>query len=190
MKAFLLSLCALMFLASAQAQSPVLTWTDSSRAMLRVELVGMKEDFSQCVDSGFEVRVRFDLELCRKRSFWYDSCYDTITSQKIVRYDPVGEQYQLSFDLFGDSDEPMVTQYKDVSGAVIEATKIARVKMLSLSKGRDVERDNHYLKVKIIGECRGFQENMAQVSKLLSLGVVQVHRYNSGWMSFPLNVSE
>jgi hypothetical protein len=170
-----------------KADTPTLNWNDSEHSVLRVNVPGREQAIRECVDSGFQVRFRFYLELCRARTFWFDKCYPVMTSQKTLSFDAIGDQYRLNFDIFDDQQEPQDFQLSSREDAIEEVARVAQIKLIALSTDGKISTNKGKINLRIKSDCRSaLKENLSQVSSLLSLGIIQVHRYDSGWISFPI----
>jgi Domain of unknown function (DUF4390) len=110
------------------------TQGDTSR--LRASLRGYNEELSSCISSGLSVRFRFEFELCRKRSFWFDDCKGNRVAVSSVEFDPISETYAITSDLLGDSEPPQVERVVDVPKALeIASSRSDRIETSFSRKG-------------------------------------------------------
>ena len=165
-------------------------WVDSTQQAVSVRATGVERDVEECLDSGREVKLRFELRLCRKRGSWLDACAEQRTQHHAVSYDSITESYKVVTDRLGDDADPVAVGMPSRSDA-IAATATAENIPLSFLARDETELLSHeraYLQARAVFVCKGsVNRTVAQLSQILTFGLVNVVESDSGWMDFPVH---
>jgi hypothetical protein len=165
-------------------------WVDVTQQAVTFRASGIEAEIEECLDSGREVKLRLDLRLCRRRGSWLDACAEQRTQHHAVGYDSITESYKVVTDRLGDDAEPVAVGIPSRSDA-IAATVTAENIPLSFLAREETELLSHeraYLQARAVFMCKGsVNRTVAQLSQILTFGLVNVVESDSGWMDFPVH---
>ena len=167
-----------------------LSFEDESQGLLAVQVVGRQQEFlEQCVSNGLEVRYRYHFELCKRRGYWFDGCLKGRREIHRLNFDPISETYKITVDRHRDGADPSSQVFDSLDAAVSEMSRVKSLPVDFLSHG-DVgylTGKNAYLSVRVESRCRGdYNKTLARISYFLSLGLVEIPGFDSGWVDFTL----
>jgi hypothetical protein len=164
-------------------------WVDSSHQSVTVKAVGIQDEVDECLESSREAKLRFEMRLCRKRSSWLDSCEGERSQHHSVSYDSITESYKVVTDRLDDDLDPVAVGIPSRKEAIGSATTVEGMPLSFLAQD-ELELPGHergYLQVRVVFICKGsVNRTLAQLSQLLTFGIVNVVESDSGWMDFPL----
>lgn len=171
--------------------SPDLTveWVNPRLEQLKVALQGREEIANQCLKSGLRIRYRFEMQVCRHRDWWTDSCGDERIFTRFLEHDAISDAYSITSDRLGDTDEPVTTHEASLAKA---RTDVSSLNPLSLKDliGKDTkirEARRSYVRVRVLSECEGeYNRFLSKIPYFLTFGLVRFTGYNSGWTDFKL----
>lgn len=173
--------------AAGSIQFSLRSGRDSS---LKVIYPGRDAVIEQCVKGGLEVRFRFEVRLCKRRSLWWSACKEPITETHFVRFDPITENYQVVFDRLGDKAPPITSNVSTLREALQELSTIQSMPLLNLAHGDHefASSPKAYVSARVISHCKGeFNETVARISDFLTLGLLDVGMSDTGWSDSPLD---
>ncbi|MCB0318762.1 MAG: DUF4390 domain-containing protein, partial [Bdellovibrionales bacterium] len=84
-------------------------WNTQEKKELLVSALGEENFIKDCISQGLDAEYRFHVQLCRRRSMWYDGCKDTFRFKQSLRYDPISQKYLISGDWLDDKIPPQST---------------------------------------------------------------------------------
>lgn len=170
---------------------PIVNWVNPSA--IRVQAVGGEELLDRCIKSGIEVRYRYEMRYCRRRSGWFDDCRADRVEIRSIQYEPVNEGYQVIVDRLGDDQDPEKVAYPSLADAMQVVSVIEDVPLEFLFRGEldpQVRTNKDYVGVRIISDCKeSFGSRLLDISYLFTFGLVKINRYDSGWIAFKLDSS-
>jgi hypothetical protein len=137
-----------------------------------------------CVEAGLELKYRFDMELCRKRSLWFDSCGDTRSEITSIRYEPVSEVYVVRRDILDDGEQSAVARFMSPEDAFSDASVGTPMSFKFLASGDEqLEREGRrYVKMRGTAWCKEERDQtLDRITEGLTFGLVKGHQFNSGW---------
>lgn len=150
---------------------------------------GEDDIFEQCISSGFTVKYRFSFRLCRSRAGWFSTCLDTRRQIHHMESDPIRGAYKVTVDRHGDAEEPVSTIFKSRKRAY-EALSTIKSLPLEFVGADDLEYSRSkrsFLDVRVESHCQGrYNKTLARISYFLTLGLVDVIGFDSGWQEFPM----
>jgi len=171
------------------APQPQVTWEGPDRDDVQIRLQGQDDMVEHCINGSLEVRYRYRLQLCRRRTAWLDSCYKDKAIIRRMQYDPISETYKITSDFLGDDKEPEQKTFN----SLVEATQaLASIKSVPISylSGEDEDfeiKPRTYLSVKVQSNCKGVSSRViAGISYVLTLGMVSTSGFDTGWIDFTL----
>ena len=172
-------------------QFPVLNiaWDSQAEGEINIKISGEDKLLEKCLESGLKMEYRYELQLCKRRSAWFDRCKDMRTLIHTLEFDPITENYVVRTDLHGDDEDPKVITTTSSTEA---RTLLSRINKLSLLKISEQDQyyyksPRSYLSTRVTTECQGdHNETIADISYFLSLGLIRISGSNSGWMDFNL----
>lgn len=192
----LLLILMLVWIGAAEAQDrpPLprevkMRWQQGSSGRLLIVAPVDGAALNRCVESGLEYRFRFIVRVCRRRTIWFNSCSDDLVRINSLRRDPVTESFILGRDTLGDKVDPDLSTYSSQDIAVSEARELLGSSPLELAQNdADVlTPDRSYVSARVITDCKGdYNRTLAGLSNILTLGMAQVGRDDTGWFNFNL----
>lgn len=168
---------------------PTVRWQGGGREALEVQVKDSHELISQCIKSGLTLRYRFETQLCRRRSLWYDTCNSELVQIHKLSFEPVSESYTIVSDKLGDQDNPVTTTYESFLEAVKDLSMVQEIKLDELARGDQklLSHQRAYANVRVVVDCKGeYNETLNSLSQILTLGIVDIGSYDSGWISYRL----
>lgn len=184
------ALCAaallLLGVPASAAPDVKVNWATPAHDQINISVDGYDELRKECVKSGFQVRYRFELQLCRPRTLWLDSCHNRRLVTHAIEYDPVGDSYKVVSDLFGDQAEPTAWEGSSEAEALAQLTRVKAFPLAFLGGASD-QAAQSYVTVRVLSECKGeYDPIMSKLSYFLSLGLIRISGFDSGWIHFDL----
>ena len=164
-------------------------WTGGEFNSVRVLAEGKEALISQCIESGLAVRYRYEFRVCRRRLLWADTCGDEVVHTRTLQYDPISESYRVSIDKLGDHLAPRVVTHPALDEALQNVTVLYSPSLseLGYSERRYPQKRAPYLGVRVVTDCKGdYNETFARISSFLTLGILDIGTYDSGWVDFSL----
>jgi len=171
---------------SAVAETVTVRWSSGNLDAIDVAVEGQGEYLNQCVRSGFEGRVRFEVALCRRRQMWFDRCSDTVTEVHGLRYDAVTNGYSLTSDTWGDLEPPRTESNVEEDDALLRVASIGGRLLSTL--GWESGRGRYDIRLRVVADCKGeYNELLARIPYFLTFGLVRVNGFDSGTVTFSLD---
>jgi len=164
-------------------------WLKPDSHNLQISVSAQSEVLEHCLSSGLEVRYRYELQFCRHREGWFNACKDVRKVIQSVQFDPIAQTYTVYRDRHGD-DLPREELSPGTKEEALDlVTSIKDMPLEYLSRG-DTNYENSpkaYLGVKVAADCRGeYSETLARIGYFLTLGLVNVSAFNTGWSYFDI----
>ena len=165
----------------------VMNWGGSSKTDLTVRIAQHHPLVEECQKSGSEVYYRYEYKLCRRRVGWFDKCADSTVETRILKFDPISENYTLTSDKLGDDAQSVSTNYTSLEEAMEDLSFIKGIKIDPSSVGVS-NMDLLYIRARAKFICRG-QTNatLDRLSSIVTLGLASVGTADSGWIDFYLS---
>lgn len=161
--------------------------TDPKFVDIRIE--GLAESYEQCLESGLEVRYRYELQLCKRRANWFDWCGPTRLATRRIAYDPISESYTVYEDLHDDGNEPTARNLRSLQEVLSIASVVRGVSLEHIAAGAvdNLKTGRAYVSVRLSTDCHGsYNKTLARISGVLTLGMVEYGGFDSGWVDFSL----
>jgi hypothetical protein len=152
-----------------------------------LQVHGQDDLLEKCMQGALELRYRFKVKICRKRTAWFDDCKSEKIISQSLRFDPISETYKVTSDEIGDREPPRSMTLTSREDAVRELTGIPNLAFSSLKNDDPafVMGERTYLRARVESECKGaFNETLANISTFLTLGLVKISGFDSGWIDF------
>lgn len=165
-------------------------WTDNLLDSVRVRVGGEDPLLDRCLKSGFELRYRYEVRLCKRRPLWFDYCPEERVIRHSLHYDPISDKYTLVVDWHGDQIEPRSETIASLEEAVESLAAVQNLPISFLSRGDEglLQSRRRYLSIRVLSACKGdYNETLARISSVISLGLVRVSGFNTGWVDFRLD---
>lgn len=169
------------------------TWTTPAKTAVSVSAPERQEEIVECLSSSLQARLRFDLRLCHRRSGWFDGCEEPRSELHTVQFDEVTESYRFVSDRLGDELESNAVGIPARSEAVKLATMAQDIPLAFLARDEQelLNRADTYIQVRTIFVCRGdINRTIAHLSRIITLGLVNVVEDSSGWSDFDLHPAQ
>ena len=164
-------------------------WDGPEHRTLSVAVDTHSDTLAKCLDSGIEVQYRFELQACRQREGWFNYCRDKRTVIQSVQYDPITTSYKVNRDRLGDEVPESEDNLEDRAEALSAVSKLSElpVEYLTLGDLDLAQSDKAYLSVRVLADCRSeYSDTLMHLGYFITLGLVRVAAYNSGWIDFTL----
>jgi len=143
-----------------------------------------------CIRSGLELRYNYQVQLCKRRAIWFDSCAEMKTIQKTAQFNPINESYRMSSHVRGEEVPPQVRVLDELESALSELSRISGLPLAAVSDGRNdlITSNRSYLSTRVLSECRGkYNRTLSNLGYYLTLGLLKVDGFDTGWHHFSLN---
>lgn len=163
----------------------ILHGTKENPQIINLEVKGKDSLVNECIDNGQEIRYRFELKVCENSSF-FGSCSPPMVQTRFLSWTPISNAYQLISDLHRDHKLPEGLTFADREEAL---TALRTIKDLDLGFFKEYQANGDtYLQARAFSECRGeYSKTIAELSYYLSLGLIRLSGFNTGWTNFELN---
>jgi hypothetical protein len=150
-------------------------------------LEGADSLMERCINAGLELRTRFDLELCKTRSLWFDECKRPRTETRGVSFDPISQTFKLVKDRMDDGTPPATLHLSALEEVLSLAGRTDDLSVQFLSHDDPPFAESHRASIRFHAKayCHG-DGGMDSLLERLSFGLLQAERYDSGWRSIPL----
>jgi len=167
--------------------SIAVNWSDSRSQAFNIVVSGREEILEQCARSGIEVRYRYQIHACKRRSWWFDRCRDDLELVRSLQYDPISENIRVMSDQMGDSIAPKTTYVATIDEAFDSIGFIPGISLDKLNSGVVSGGDRTYVSVRVLSDCKGeYSQIGMRISTILTLGLIKVGSFDSGWVDFEL----
>jgi hypothetical protein len=168
-------------------------WASPEKAAISIAAPERQPEILECLSSALQARVRFDVRLCHRRSGWFDGCEESRSELHTVQFDEITESYRVVSDRFGDDLEPVAVGIPARSEAIKVATSLQDLPLTFLARDEQqlLDQQDTYIQVRTIFVCRGeVNRTLAHLSRIITLGLVNVVEDSSGWSDFELHPTE
>lgn len=157
-----------------------------ARDSVTIAVQGADDRLPNCLESGFEIRYRFEMKLCTGASdFLWNDCRSPRQVIRTLEYDAISESYKITSDVIADTIEPERSVEITRQAALDAMATLKSVPLSLVGWGKNPEQ--RYLLVRLISDCKGeYNETLARIGYFLSLGIVRFNENNTGWISFTL----
>jgi len=169
------------------------SWSDASRKELRIRVEGKDELLGKCLKGGLEMEYEFEVQLCRRRAAWFDACAERLRDRHRLSLEPISGSYHFVSDRFGDEIGPQTHIISAQEEAVMALSEMNPVTLEYLAQAdpKLMYSQNSYLRVRVQSHCRGdYNRTWARISSFLTLGLVRISGFDTGWMDFKLGLGE
>lgn len=169
--------------------TPTVNWSGGELNAVRISADGKEQVINQCISSGLEVRYRYELRVCHHRILWADYCSDEKVVVRSLNFDPISESYRIVIDKLGDKEPAKITTSTSLETALSAVTAFTSPPLVDLGfNSREFPANRSpFLGVRVIADCKGdYNETLAKISNFLTLGLVDVGTFDSGWIAFSL----
>lgn len=160
---------------------------------VRVAVQGRDESMARCIDAGLELEYRFEVEVCRKRSLWFDSCGGVKQQITSLRYEPVSDIYLVWRDIIGDKEKPWGMRFMSAEDGISEASvsKSTSYHLLAGGEDRLQSGERRYIRARASTRCKEERDRtLDRVTEGLTFGLVKPDHFDSGWKEKKLEVEE
>lgn len=140
-----------------------------------------------CVKSGFELRYRFEAQMCRRRTLWFSDCKDKRIEYHSLEFDPISESYKFTLDRWDDGVEADTVSLPATEDVASKMSSIESMPLEFLGENDTefVTQPRTFITVKVSSECKGeYNRTLSQLSRLLTLGLIKISGFDSGWTDF------
>ncbi len=165
-------------------------WASPDEAAISIAASERQGEVLECLSSSLQARLRFDVRLCHRRSGWFDGCEESRSELHTVQFDEITESYRVVSDRFGDDLEPVAVGIPARSEAIKVVTNVQDLPLSFLARDEQqlLDRQDTYVQVRTIFVCRGeVNRTLAHLSRVITLGLVNVVEDSSGWSDFDLH---
>ena len=168
-------------------------FSDPKLEDINVRVVGKDELLDKCLKSGYMLQYDFEVRLCRRRPLWLDSCPKQRLEKHKLSFDPISGIFTLDIDRFGDSRDPGSLSFASIKDAYEGLSEVKNLSLQFLARDRFpyLEEPERYISIRVTSECRGdFNKTLARISSFLTLGLVRVSGFDTGWLDFNLQPAD
>lgn len=167
----------------------LINWQDEANDTVSLVVRGKDEQLRTCLDAGLELRYFFELQLCKRRPFWLDTCQDSKELVKRVHFDPISRNYEIEENWSHAVAQKQEERFSKASDMLHSLRNIEVVSLRELAGESDefVNSQRSYFSVRLHSECSGEDEGaVADLSQFFSFGLVQLNGFDTGWIDFRL----
>ena len=165
------------------------SWTDSSFTVLHIRLDVADELLSKCLKSGLEMEYAFETQLCRRRAAWFDACARRCRDRHRLSFEPISGSYTLVSDRLDDEIGPQTRSFSSLEDARRAMAEVEPLNLEFLAAGepRYIGNRRAYVRVRAESHCKGdYNRTLARISSFLTLGLVRISGFDTGWTDFKL----
>lgn len=150
---------------------------------VRLSLEKREPLMDECVEAGLELRYRFEVQVCHRRTLWWDDCKGERVETSDLSYDPIAAEYRVVKDRWGDAEMPSVARYREREDAFLAArtTGVLDTRYLSHGKEEFLKSKSPYLSYRATAFCKE-EGGIKEVLQKVSFGLLQGQRFDSGWI--------
>lgn len=160
-------------------------WQDRENEILLLTYEQDSAIAKECVDTGFTFEQRYLLRACADGDAWFLDCKRTRRQVNKISHDPIRNEYTVATDLHGDTKQPLTTSFTSFKKAF---SFFSQVSDLPVSHMQRDDKDKKDLSIRIVSQCLGeYSETLAQLSYLLTLGIVDIGWSDTDWIDFQLD---
>jgi hypothetical protein len=179
------------FISVAVAASVSLSvhWSSRERQAVTLRALDLEERLLECLESSRQAKVRFEMQLCRKRVGWFDACSDTHPLVQTIEFDAITESYKIVTDRWRDEEEPITVGIPARAEALRTVSSIEGVLVSELAEGdiKLMASDQAYIRARTVYSCRGgTSRTLAGLSQILTFGLLNVVESDSPWIDFDM----
>jgi hypothetical protein len=164
-------------------------WSSEARQSVTIIAEDRIGQVQACLSQSHQARVRFEVQLCRRRSGWFDYCEEPRAELHTARFDPVTESYRVVSDRLGDLSEPIAIGIPVRSESVRSLISIQKfpISFLVREEQQLTSNPNAYLRIRTVFKCReAGVRAFAHLSRFLTLGLINTVEDVSTWKDFML----
>ena len=167
-----------------------INWKDGAHEAINISIVGYNETIERCIESGLEVRYRYELQLCRRRTMWFHACKEKNVVLQSLEFDPITEAYRVLRDRLWDDRGAIKTSVSSLEEGLSAVSNVNDLPLEFLSGGDAdfVSQQRLFVSARLLATCRGeYNETLARIGYFLTLGLVKISALNTGWIDFNLD---
>jgi hypothetical protein len=165
-------------------------WASLEHRAVTVKAYGFEQNVKECLDASMEAKIRYEIQICRRRTAWFDSCVEPRTENHSIAFDSITESYRVVVDRHGDEAEPSMVGIPSRAEAVVDMITLEAVSLSHLSRDevRLLSEGARYVQIRGVFSCKGsVNRTIARLSHFLTFGLVNVVESDSGWFDFALD---
>ncbi len=165
-------------------------WTTLEHHAVTVKAYGFEQSVTECLGSSREAKIRYEIQICRRRTAWFDSCAEPRLENHSIAFDSITESYRVVADRHGDESGPSTVGIPSRAEAVMSMITLEALSLEHLSRDetRLLSEKARYVQVRGVFSCKGsVNRTIARLSQVLTFGLVNVIDSDSGWFDFDLD---
>ena len=169
--------------------SPVIDVRQNIKTV-NIKLSGEDELMDDCINSGFELRYRFEFQVCEKNHLWFDSCPRVKLENHFLTFDNLSGTYKIVIDRFYDNHQPRTYKTDSKEDALEFMNLVNKVPLLFMADGdKELAHSTEaYISTRVYSECYGeYNKTFARLSKIVTLGFARINGFDTGWEDFPVD---
>lgn len=162
-------------------------WVHKSRGVISLHVTEHDPIMMECQKSGSEVYYRYEYQLCRRRSLWFNACETTSVVTRTLNWDPISDNYSVVSDMLGDEHPAVKSTFTTSKEALEELSAVKEVVLKDFVKLDPAVKHRYYLRARVKFICKGqTSATLDRISSIMTLGLVNLGTADSGWIDFPL----
>lgn len=165
-------------------------WTGDERESVTIHLDGQEDFFDACLQSGFQLEYRFQIQICKRRPVWFDACKNDRIEKHTISFDAISQTYRMRSDRHGDTVGPATEILSSKEEASERQRTVREIPLMFLAHDDIdyVQSRRSYVSVRVKSSCLGeYNETFENISYVLTLGLVRLGGFDSGWVDFALH---
>lgn len=168
--------------------TPYVQWVQPQK-QVEILVTDQKQDQTlvDCIEKGFSVKYKYQIQVCTKHRAWFDSCNKIRTQVNSLIFKELNQNYKLSFDLIDDHEDSHSIGFEDKNEAIAALSRSLPIDLKFLLTNSESFKQEDYLRVKVLAICqRDLLPQLRWLSYMMTLGFVTPGALDSGWLVFDL----
>lgn len=168
----------------------VINWASESDETITIVLKDEGKLLQTCIHSGLEMQYHYELQLCKRRPFWFDTCQEPHALKRLVHFDPISRNYEMLQSWQELPENEKQERFSTFEGLRESLLRLNGVSLAFVSREDSayVNSLRSYVSVRVTSSCKGeYDETFVAFSQLLTLGQIQLSGFDTGWVDFRLN---
>ncbi len=169
-----------------------INWLESENQSINVHLEGSDKLLDSCTESGLEYIYTYRLQVCKRRPIWLDVCQDSQSFERRIKFDPISRNYEVRERVNLDPNIA-IRNYSSKTSALknLRLLKHLELSDLAAEQPEITTSKRAYLSIRVSSECQGeYNSTVASISRLVTLGLVRMSGFDTGWVDFWINNSK
>ena len=165
-------------------------WYNKKKTKLIFSIEGKDPELIKCIDNGLEARYRIEATLCKSRNLWFDKCPLSLVDTYFLSYDPISETYKVEIDRHRDNLDPLISVFnkRELALQAFKDSMPVHIDFFAGGRAEFLTNKKLYIKARAFSTCKGeYNSTFSDISYYLTLGLIRVEGFNTGWNTYLLD---